>query len=176
MEITPPEDEALELFWAEARKIAGLTHLDGIVGMDTTASLVPPAWSFGSTAEMADELLDLVLAGEKTATASARWEWEADHEEPPTPGDLAILCDGAGEPRALIRTDDVEIVPFDQVGEEHATAEGEGDRSLAHWRSGHQEYFTESLAAVGRTFAPDMPVVLETFTLLHPRPRRRRPR
>ncbi len=36
----------------------------------------------------------------------------------------------------MIETTDLRVVPFDQVGEEHARAEGEGDRTLAHWRAG----------------------------------------
>lgn len=174
MDTTAPSDDALELFWAEARKVAGLTRLAAVIGVGATESLTPPAWSFGDSAEMADELLGLVLAATKTATSSARWEWEADGEPLPEPGDLAIVCDGAGEPRALVRTVAVDVVPFDQVPAEHAAAEGEGDGSLESWRRDHDAYFTAALARVGRTFAPDMPVVLERFELLHPRPRRRR--
>ena len=173
METTPPEDEAIELFWAEARKVTGLTRLDVIVGTSDTASLTPPAWSFGDTAEMADELADLVLAGRKTATASALWEWEAEDEDLPRPGDLAIVCDGAGRPRALVRTDDVQVVPFDAVGAEHARAEGEGEATLESWRREHRDHFTAAVAP--RPFATDMPVVLERFTVLHPRVRRASP-
>ncbi|MFH5821296.1 ASCH domain-containing protein [Georgenia sp. AZ-5] len=173
MEITPPEDEALELFWARARKVAGLTRLDVVVGESELAALIPPAWSFGTDAEEADELLALVVAGVKTATASALWEWEAEGEELPHPGDLSIVCDGSGEPRLLVRTTGVDVVPFDQVGPEHAAAEGEGDRSLEHWRRVHEKYFAAVLEPYGRAFAPDMPVVLETFTVVYPLPRRR---
>jgi uncharacterized protein YhfF len=173
MDPTAPSDDDLELFWAEARKVAGLTRLASIIGVGAKESLTPPAWSFGDSAEMADELLALVLAGRKTATSSARWEWEADGEPLPQPGDLAIICDGKGDPRALVRTVAVDVVPFDQVPPAHAAAEGEGDGSLEHWRRAHQDYFTTALARVGRTFQRDMPVVLERFELLHPRPRRR---
>jgi uncharacterized protein YhfF len=173
MDPTAPSDDDLELFWAEARKVAGLTRLAAIIGVGATESLTPPAWSFGDNAEMADELLALVLAGRKTATSSARWEWEADDEPLPVSGDLAIVCDGSGEPQALLRTVAVDVVPFDRVTAEHAAAEGEGDGSLESWRRAHEAYFSAALARVDRTFAPDMPVVLERFELLHPRPRRR---
>lgn len=174
MEITAPSDDALDLFWAEARKVLGLTKIEPIGGVGSTGSLTPPAWSFGDSAEMADQLLQLVLDGAKTATSSALWEWEADGETPPEPGALAILCDGSGEPRALIRTESVEVVPFDRVPGDHAAAEGEGDGTLERWRTDHAAYFVDALARVGRTFASDMPVVLERFVVLHPKPRRRR--
>ncbi|WP_127125263.1 ASCH domain-containing protein [Georgenia sp. SYP-B2076] len=169
MDITAPEDQVIERFWAEARKIAGLTRLDVVVGENELASLTPPAWAFGSNAEVADGLVALVLAGAKTATASALWEWEADGEELPRPGDLSIICDGSGAPRALVRTVTVDVVAFDQVPAGHAAAEGEGDLSLEWWRRAHETYFRESLARTGRAFAPDMPVVLETFKILHAR-------
>lgn len=173
MEPTAPGDDDLELFWAEARKVAGLTRLAAVVGVGGTESLTPPAWSFGDSAEQADELLALVLAGRKTATSSARWEWEADGDPLPEPDDLAIICDGSGAPRALVRTVAVDVVPLDRVPAAHAAAEGEGDGSLESWRRAHEAFFKDALARVGRTFAPDMPVVLERFELLHPRPPRR---
>lgn len=60
------------------------------------------------------------------------------------------------------------IVPFDQVDAEHAGAEGEGDRTLASWRSSHERYWREH-SENPRGFAPYMPVVCERFELLWPR-------
>ena len=71
--------------------------------------------------------------------------------------------DGAGEPRALIRTTDVRVVPFSQVDADHAAAEAEGDGSLERWRSGHRDFFERTIG-----FTEDMPVVLERFELLYP--------
>ena len=74
--------------------------------------------------------------------------------------------------RSLIRTSDVTVVPFSQVDAEHARREGEGDGSLEHWRSVHQDFFTAQ-APPGRQFSPDMLVVLERFTVLVPAAARR---
>lgn len=167
MDITAPEDEDLERFWVTARKSAGLARLGAVVGENPAALLVPPAWSFGQDAETADALLKLVLARKKTATSSALWEWEAEGEDLPEAGALAIVCDGAGRPRALLRTEAVDVVPFDAVPAEHVAAEGEGD--VERWRSDHEAYFAAALAPYGRDVAAGMPVVLERFTLIHPR-------
>ena len=59
----------------------------------------------------------------------------------------------------------VRVLPFDEVDEEHARAEGEGDRTLRHWREVHEQFFTEH--AGGRDFAPDMPVVLEELRVVY---------
>ncbi len=124
----------------------------------------PPAWAFGGSSEEADELLQLVLEGTKTATASALWDYEAEGEALPEVGSLSILLDGQGHPRALINTTAVAVAPFDEVDEEHARLEGEGDRSLGHWRAAHERFFSQ---VSSRGFEPDMPVVLERFAVIY---------
>lgn len=144
----------LEWFWATVRsKLPSLPPSQ------------PAAWAFGATPQQADELLDLVLRGTKTATASSLRDYGADDEPLPQAGELSILLDGSGEPRAVIETTAVSVVPFDQVGPEHARAEGEGDRSLAHWRRVHDQFWREH-STDPRGFTPDMPVVCEEFRLV----------
>jgi histidinol-phosphate aminotransferase len=127
---------------------------------------VPEAWAFGATPEHADELLALVLAGTKTSTASSLWDFEATGEAMPREGEHSILLDGAGEPRAVIETTQVRIRPFDEVEARHAHAEGEGDRTLAHWRAVHERFWRE-YSENPRGFEPDMPVVCEAFVLVY---------
>ena len=163
-------DLAVDAYWATARKRAGLTRLGGVVGEDALGSVEPPAWSFGVTPQEADDLLTLVLAGTKTATVSAAATFEVQGVAVPKIGDLSIILDGHGRPRALITTTDVEVRPFREVDEAHAAAEGEGDRTLEHWRRVHEEFLTSELAAVEQEFTHDTLVVLERFRLLDPRP------
>ena len=158
------ERSAVEAFWELARFHARLNSAPTYFGPTTLEVVPPPAWAFGSSAEEADELLQLVLDGAKTATASALWDYEAEGETLPEVGSLSILLDGRGHPRALISTTDVEVLPFDEVDEEHARLEGEGDRSLGHWRAAHERFFRETS---GRGFESDMPVVLERFEVVY---------
>lgn len=130
---------------------------------------VPDAWPFGATPEQADELLDLVLRGLKDGMASSVWDYEATGEAMPEVGEVAVVLDGEGAPRAVIETTALEVVPFDQVGEEHARAEGEGDRTLAYWRGAHERYWGEH-SENPRGFEPDMPVLCERFRLRWPEP------
>ncbi|QTE28687.1 ASCH domain-containing protein [Pengzhenrongella sicca] len=159
---------ALVAFWELARSRVGLARLPVITGLSPAASVLPPAWAFGDSPELADELLALVLAGLKTATASAVWEYEDADEPLPRPGDLSILLDGRGHPCALVRTSAVRVVPFAEVDAESAWLEGEGDRSLDTWRREHRAAFGRALAARGRTFDESLPVVLERFELRFP--------
>jgi len=147
---------SLAAFWAEART----AHPE-------LPTRLPVAWAFGATPAHADGLLELVLAGTKTGTASSLWDYEASGDPIPEHGELSIILDGAGEPRAVIETVDVRTVPFDQVTAEHAHAEGEGDRTLAHWREVHERYWRMH-SENPRGFEADMPVVCERFRLMHP--------
>ncbi len=164
--MTTMEQSEIDAFWALAKSQARMTSMPGYFGPTTSEVLPPPAWSFGATEAEADELLGLVLDGVKTATASAVWDYEVNDEPLPEPGALGIVVDSAGHPRALIETTGVTVVPFDEVDEEQAFAEGEGDRTLASWREVHERFFTDN-AEHDRGFATDMPVVCERFRVLH---------
>lgn len=163
------DDGELTRFWAAAQGHEGLGSLDVLLG-ETPSGVVPPsAWSFGDSPEVADELLELVLRGEKTATSTALWEFEAGDEDLPEVGDVSIVLDGAGHPRALLRTTSVQVLPFGAVDGDFAAAEGEGDGSLAAWRSSREAYLRRRAADVGgRPFSEDVLVVLERFELRYP--------
>lgn len=133
------------------------------------SELTYSAWSFGSSPRMANELGKLVLQGQKTATTSLLWEFEAGSEPLPRPGDLSIILDGRRKPLCIIETLEVEIKPFNQVDERFACDEGEGDRSLAYWRSVHWEFFWRSCAKLGLRPREDMPVVCERFRQVYPK-------
>ncbi|WP_193310416.1 ASCH domain-containing protein [Halorubrum halophilum] len=124
------------------------------------------AFSFGDSRTLADTLVDLVYMGEKTATAPAKWTLEANDESIPEPGDHWVVLDGKGEPRCVIQTTDVEEVPFADVSADHATAEGEGDGSLAYWRETHLDYYRRTLPE-GRSFDREIPVVCERFKIVY---------
>ena len=162
----PHDDDTVRAFWDVARLHANLSTVPVYFGPNALDSVPPPAWSFGAGAEQADELLGLVLAGTKTATAGALWDYQAEEEALPQIGTLSIILDSLGRARALIETTEVQVVPFDEVTEEQARLEGEGDLSLAHWRQVHQRFFTE-VADHDRGFSTDMPVVWERFRVLY---------
>ena len=123
------------------------------------------AWAFGGDP---DGLAALVLAGVKTATASAYPLYELEGEPLPEAGAYSVILDGRDEAVCVILTDRVTVVPYRDVGAEHARREGEGDRSLAYWRQVHEAFFREEMAASGLVFTEDMPVVCEEFHVVWP--------
>lgn len=129
----------------------------------------PGAWAFGATPDQADELLELVLDGTKTGTASSLWDFEYSGDPLPVVGEYSIILDAQAAPRALIETTSVDVVAFGEVSDEHARAEGEGDRSLSAWREIH-EWYWRNHSESPRGFEPDMPVVCERFRMRYPRP------
>lgn len=149
---------AVAAFWERARAAVGLPA-DGS----------PPATvgPFGDSVELADELLGYVLDGPKRATASSLAALEHDGDPVPKPGDLWIVTDGAGHPRALLRTTDVRIGPLSSVDDQFAWDEGEGDRTRASWLDDHTRYYARYLPTIGRRFDPDMATVFERFALVY---------
>ena len=125
---------------------------------------------FGDRQSLADELVALVLAGQKRGTAGLYWAFEADGRSLPYPGALSVVTDWAGAPRCVVETTAVDVVPYDQVSAEFAAIEGEGDLSLEFWREAHWDYFGRECARIGRLPAEDMPVVCHRFALRYPAP------
>jgi uncharacterized protein YhfF len=114
------------------------------------------SFAFGDGPELADELLDLVMKGIKTATCSTE-------DEPNTsmPGERWIVLDGRGEPRCVIESTEVSYRRYIDVDAAFAYEEGEGDRSVTYWRAAHRRYFGRK----GK-FSEDMMLMCERFRLV----------
>jgi uncharacterized protein YhfF len=122
---------------------------------------------FGDYAELANELLDLVVGGSKRATASALVEYQSEGATLPLVGAMSIATDGAGRARAVLRTDQVRIGPLSSVDDSFAWDEGEGDRSRESWLADHENFFRRYLPTIGAAFDPEMPTVFERFDVLY---------
>ncbi len=123
------------------------------------------AWAFGS---LADQLPDLVLRGEKTATASAYELYKLENEPLPQVGSFDVILDSQDRAVCIVEITKVSVLPFNEVSAEHAFKEGEGDKSLAYWQQVHEEFFTECLAEAGLEFSQETGVVLEEFRKVYP--------
>ncbi|MDZ5077659.1 ASCH domain-containing protein [Nesterenkonia sp. HG001] len=155
--LTPCDQDAARTLWeqyAEAHPVAASASPDFLVDQ------------FGDHAELADELLELVLTGRKTSTASLLAEYVWEGETPPRIGAHTVFCDGHGAPRAIVRTIGLALAGFYDVDAEHAWAEGEGDRSLAQWRTEHRRFWERVCTAAGRSFSTDMEVLMERFDVV----------
>ncbi len=124
------------------------------------------AFGFGNpnTPALRDELALLVKTGVKTATAGHPGEFAAAGEKIPEVGDYWVVVDSRANAVAVIRTIEVERTRFQDVDEQFAWDEGEGDRTLAWWRTAHLDYFE----AAGLPIDEDQVLILERFEKVWP--------
>ena len=153
----------------DAVKIMWQNYLDSLPA-EAPQPEIYITWHFADSENSANLLARQALAGTKTATTSLLWEYEADEEDLPQPGDLSIITDWEGQPVCIIETTGIEVQPFGQVSPEHAARDMAGDPSLDHWREAHWQAFARACAALERPPQNDMPVVCERFRLVYPRP------
>lgn len=122
------------------------------------------SWQFGCDADL---LAQLVLLGEKTATASGYDLYEEDDPLPQI-GTFDVVLDSQDQAVCIIEITKVSLVPFNQVSKEHAYKEGEGDKTLEYWRKVHQEFFIPYYCEVNKTFDDNSVIVLEEFRVVYP--------
>lgn len=154
--------EAVAAFWNRCRAagcVPGTTELPDDVG------------PFGDSAEMADELIALVLEGTKRATAGSAADYEADGRSLPEVGDMEIVTGGDGRPRAVVVVTEVRVGPLDSVDDAFAWDEGEGDRTRVAWLTEHVAFFERYLPTIGVEFSPQMPTVFQRFEVVYSEPR-----
>ena len=118
-------------------------------------------FAFGNSPQMADELLELVLAGKKTATVSVILE-----DEPhPQIGDVSLVLNGKGEPACTIRTIYLETVRFCDLTWEMVRQEGE-DETFEQWKTGNYGYWMQDAAQRGYIFTEETMITFEQFEVV----------
>ena len=114
-------------------------------------------WQF---ATKNDELIDLVLQGEKTATTSLYSEYKK--ENIPKIGDKSIIIYNSGKDACIIENTNVLITKFKNITSEIAFLEGEGDKSLNYYKKEHEELFKK----INKNFDKNTKVVVEIFKVI----------
>ena len=122
-------------------------------------------WHFELTEGACNYLLDLVLKGQKKATASSVLGYEIEGEEIPKEGNLSVITDWDGNPRCVIKTTRVRIIPYKDMTFDIAKLEGEDD-TLESWRKNHEKFFTEEGKDLGYKFSEEMEVIFEEFEVI----------
>ncbi|MFM5555310.1 ASCH domain-containing protein [Aeromonas veronii] len=108
----------------------------------------------------------LVVAGRKRATCSLAYWYLEKGERMPEQGDLLVVTDWSGLPKALVELVSVTLCPFDEIDAAFAAEEGEGDGSLAWWHEAHKAFFEREMKAEGREFDEHATLVLERFRVV----------
>ena len=119
------------------------------------------AYCFGDTP---DELAAMVVKGEKTATCNALRLYELNNKPIPRAGEYNIILNKALKPVVLIQLEKVEFVPYDEIDENFAIAEGDG--SYENWDNIHTRFFTEALSQFNEPFNRKIILVCQHFKVL----------
>ncbi|URZ05789.1 ASCH domain-containing protein [Clostridium felsineum] len=152
------EHKSVKEMWTKYLKVNG----EDIESTKKTYS----SWYFGDKS-IADGLAELVKKGIKRGTTSLYCLYELENEELPKEGNLNIITDYEGIAKCIIENIKITVLPFNEVTEELAGIEGEGDKSLDYWRKAHIKFFTMEMEAIGEKFLEDTPVVFEEFRVVY---------
>lgn len=123
----------------------------------------PQSYHFCDNEKDANECAELVVKGIKQATSSSVWWYDQNNQSFPKSGDLAIVTNWAGEPKAITKVKKVEIVSYRDITPEYAFIEGEGDRSLDYWKKVHWDYYSNEMKDFDDDPTEDMEIVCEYF-------------
>ncbi|MGN7476425.1 ASCH domain-containing protein [Solibacillus silvestris] len=142
-----------EAYWQKFCELEGLQNIR-----------YTEAFQFG---EKADWLASLVVEGTKTATCSSYPLYEVEGEPLPKVGEYQIILNSREEPVAIIKTEKVEIYPFNEVPVDFALMEGEG--TYEEWKEAHIAFFSRLLPAYNKRFSEHMLTVCERFEKVYPK-------
>jgi len=112
------------------------------------------------------ERLALVLGGKKTAMFSAYDSYEINMENLPVSGEMYIVEDSEGEPRAILELVGVSVIPFGDISWELASRDGE-DSNLEEWREKTRDLMEDEAAICGFDFTDSSKVVCEIFRIIY---------
>jgi len=124
------------------------------------------SFHFELSEKLANELLDLVLQGKKRATASSKESFVKTGSKIPKIGDYSIVTDWYNIPKCVIKTTNVQLIPFKDITYDICKREGEDD-TLQSWQRGHKRFYSEEGKQLGYTFDENMIVVFEDFEVVY---------
>ena len=117
--------------------------------------------------EITDDLIDLYLAGKKSAGSSLVEDFETCGDPLPKVGNFWILLNSKEEPVMILKTVRIEINKFKDIPVRIAIAEGEGDSSLAYWKEVHSRLYSPYLKQWGVDDINEAHVITEFFEIVH---------
>ena len=126
---------------------------------------------FGTPGDSRARLVNLVIAGNKRATAGLLHDYTKEGEPVEHVGECLAMVDNDGKHVATLHVTRVEVTRFADVPDEFALAEAEGDLNAADFRTSHLEYWTRA----GEEITDDTRVVQVYFDLLSHRLRELQP-
>ena len=151
----------VQAFWAE---------FCAATGVATDTAYQARTFSDPRHSSVTDEIAELARQGRKRGTCHLQLDFEKNGVPYRYPGDYMVVLNTTLTPLCVVRCTRLEIVPFNQVTEEFAVSEGEGDLSYEYWARVHKRYFVNMLGSLGLDWSDTVNVVCESFETLWPKP------
>lgn len=133
---------------------------------DEVSKIVPESWYFSDNEKDAKKYAELVVKGLKKATFSSLWWFDFNETPLPQPGDTYIITDWYGIAKAIIRTQKVEKIAFNQLTEDYKNLEGERDELFADWQKAQWNYYSQEMEAENEQASEEMLIICERFETL----------
>lgn len=121
----------------------------------------------GANKPIVDNILALVLSGEKCGTFGLKLLLDRQPGSAPTMGGEAVIVDMDGVPHGIVRTSKLTPVAYKDITEGHLTIEGPGARQLDRWQEIHWPYWSALLEQHDLEPSDDMMVMVEHFELIY---------
>lgn len=123
----------------------------------------PQVIHFCDNQQDADLCADLVKKGIKKATTDSLLGLQYRNEPLPKIGDFKVVTNWEGEAQCIIKLTSVKLKPYFSIDAAYAQLEGEGDKSLTHWKKVNWDYYTRELEPFGRVPRDSMILVCQEF-------------
>ena len=146
-----PDLKALDIFWAQA--LSAHPDLEGDYQVR----------SLGIDAETTDQIFGYIKSRDKVATFSLPWVIDANGFPYPEVGMPVVLCDYDGNPRLIVRLNNIRETTFGEISYAETSLDGPPVQDPNIWIPLHRTYWNGLLASYGRECTDDMPVLIEPF-------------
>lgn len=110
--------------------------------------------------------LTMVLSGAKTATFTPFDAFEINRESIPVAGEVYVVLDSQEEPCAVLRVNNVSVIPFNEIPWDLAQRDGE-DENLDEWREKMRDNLEDEAHACGFEVREDSKIVCEIFSVIY---------
>ena len=111
-----------------------------------------------------DELAKKVLTKEKIATSSLYDYYCMNLKDTIKENEYVSILDSQNREICIIQITKIEIIEFQNITEEFAIAEGDGN--LENWQKIHTEYYSLMLEEIGKSLTGETKLLCEWFTVI----------
>lgn len=124
---------------------------------------------FSLSNNAADDNFPKLYSGKKYALFRIKQWFASQNITLPEIDDIVVLTGYYGEPRAVVKLTQVEIVAYKDLTKEMALAAGVADGSVEAWKKSRHKYIEADCNSIDIIFNEDIEIMAAWFDLLHPK-------